>query len=105
MRILFADGTGWAVDEPRAGHGGVAGGVADGALLAPMPGKIIAVDVAEGDHVTKGQRLIGMEAMKMEQSIIAPFDGRDQKRVGMGKRVSVRVDLGGRRLIKKKNNN
>src|SRR3546814_13515594 len=32
MRILFADGRGWAVDEPRAGHGGVAGGVADGAL-------------------------------------------------------------------------
>ena len=76
MRILFANGTGWAVDEPRAGHGGVAGGVADGALLAPMPGKIIAVDVAEGDHVTKGQRLLVMEAMKMEQAIIAPFDGR-----------------------------
>src|SRR3546814_16689339 len=76
MRILFADGTGWAVDEPRAGHGGVAGGVADGALLAPMPGKIIAVDVAEGDHVTKGQRLLVMGAMKMEQAIITPFDGR-----------------------------
>src|SRR5690606_28429122 len=30
--------------------------VADGAVLAPMPGKVIAVDVAEGEAVTKGQR-------------------------------------------------
>ncbi|MHA6316457.1 acetyl/propionyl/methylcrotonyl-CoA carboxylase subunit alpha [Altererythrobacter sp. CAU 1778] len=47
----------------------------DGAILAPMPGKVIAVDVAEGDSVTAGQRLMVLEAMKMEHSLTAPFDG------------------------------
>ncbi len=40
-----------------------------------MPGKIIAVDVAAGDKVTKGQKLLTLEAMKMEHSLTAPFDG------------------------------
>lgn len=48
---------------------------ADGAILAPMPGKVIAVDVAEGDTVTAGQRLMVLEAMKMEHALTAPFDG------------------------------
>ena len=47
----------------------------DGAILAPMPGKVIAVDVAEGEVVTKGQRLLVLEAMKMEHALTAPFDG------------------------------
>ncbi|MEL6486895.1 MAG: biotin/lipoyl-containing protein, partial [Pseudomonadota bacterium] len=48
---------------------------ADGAILAPMPGKVIAVDVSEGDVVTAGQRLMVLEAMKMEHALTAPFDG------------------------------
>ena len=48
---------------------------ADGAILAPMPGKVIALDVAEGDTVTTGQRLMVLEAMKMEHALTAPFDG------------------------------
>ncbi len=48
---------------------------ADGAIHAPMPGKVIAVDVAEGDTVTSGQRLMVLEAMKMEHALTAPFDG------------------------------
>jgi 3-methylcrotonyl-CoA carboxylase alpha subunit len=40
-----------------------------------MPGKVIAVDVAEGDQVTAGQRLMVLEAMKMEHALTAPFDG------------------------------
>ena len=48
---------------------------ADGAILAPMPGKVIAVDVSEGDAVTAGQRLMVLEAMKMEHALTAPFDG------------------------------
>ena len=47
----------------------------DGAILSPMPGKIIAVEVAAGDKVTKGQKLLTLEAMKMEHSLTAPFDG------------------------------
>lgn len=50
-------------------------GQSSGALLAPMPGRITAVEVAPGDKVTKGQRLVTLEAMKMEHALTAPFDG------------------------------
>ena len=40
-----------------------------------MPGKIIAVEVRQGDSVAKGQKLVTLEAMKMEHSLVAPFDG------------------------------
>jgi 3-methylcrotonyl-CoA carboxylase alpha subunit len=47
----------------------------DGDILSPMPGKIIAVEVTQGQSVTKGQKLLTLEAMKMEHSLTAPFDG------------------------------
>jgi 3-methylcrotonyl-CoA carboxylase alpha subunit len=47
----------------------------DGDILSPMPGKIIAVEVSAGQAVTKGQKLLTLEAMKMEHSLVAPFDG------------------------------
>jgi 3-methylcrotonyl-CoA carboxylase alpha subunit len=59
---------------PRA-SGLDAGVVADGAIVSPMPGKLIAVDVGQGDAVKKGQKLVTLEAMKMEHSLVAPFDG------------------------------
>jgi 3-methylcrotonyl-CoA carboxylase alpha subunit len=40
-----------------------------------MPGRIISVDVRQGDAVAKGQKLVTLEAMKMEHSLVAPFDG------------------------------
>ena len=40
-----------------------------------MPGSIVAVQVAVGDAVTKGQTLLVMESMKMETTIAAPRDG------------------------------
>jgi 3-methylcrotonyl-CoA carboxylase alpha subunit len=46
-----------------------------GRLTAPMPGKVVAVLVAKGAHVTKGAPLVIMEAMKMEHTIAAPHDG------------------------------
>jgi len=55
--------------------GGGTASAADGAILAPMPGKVIVVDVAEGDTVAAGQRLMVLEAMKMEHALTAPFDG------------------------------
>ena len=48
---------------------------AAGELTAPMPGQVRAVNVSEGDEVTKGQTLIVLEAMKMEMKIQAPMDG------------------------------
>ncbi|MFM5907590.1 MAG: biotin/lipoyl-containing protein, partial [Novosphingobium sp.] len=50
-------------------------GAHDGDILSPMPGKIIAVEVTEGQSVTKGQKLLTLEAMKMEHTLTAPFDG------------------------------
>ena len=44
-------------------------------VSAPMPGNIIRVDVKEGDKVTSGQVLVILEAMKMENEIVAPKDG------------------------------
>jgi acetyl-CoA carboxylase biotin carboxylase subunit len=43
-------------------------------IRSPMPGKVIKVNVKEGDKVTKGQTLIIVEAMKMENYLAAPFD-------------------------------
>ena len=45
------------------------------AVKAPMPGKIIAMNVKPGDMVTRGDTLAVMEAMKMEHSLAAPRDG------------------------------
>ena len=48
---------------------------AAGELTAPMPGQVRAVNVSEGDIVTKSQTLLVLEAMKMEIRIHAPQDG------------------------------
>ncbi len=71
--VVFADGQSFVFERQSRGSGAAAAG--DGAILAPMPGKVIAVDVAEGDTVTAGQRLMVLEAMKMEHALTAPFDG------------------------------
>jgi acetyl/propionyl-CoA carboxylase alpha subunit len=48
-------------------------------LAAPMPGLVRAVNVHEGEAVTKGQTLLLLEAMKMEIRIQAPRDGKVMK--------------------------
>ena len=66
----------------------------DGDIVAPMPGKVIAVDVAEGDAVTAGQRLLVLEAMKMEHALTAPFDGVvTELSVSAGSQVQVEAVL------------
>ncbi|HEV2568327.1 acetyl/propionyl/methylcrotonyl-CoA carboxylase subunit alpha [Sphingomonas sp.] len=72
--ILSEAGQSWLVEAYRA-YGKAAGAVADGAIIAPMPGRIIAVEVAAGASVSKGQKLVTLEAMKMEHTLTAPFDG------------------------------
>jgi acetyl/propionyl-CoA carboxylase alpha subunit len=56
----------------RGGHGHAH---TAGELLAPMPGQIRAVNVSEGETVTRGQTLLVLEAMKMEIRVQAPADG------------------------------
>jgi 3-methylcrotonyl-CoA carboxylase alpha subunit len=50
-------------------------GAGAGKLVAPMPGKIVAVAVSAGEKVKRGQKLVVLEAMKMEHTIVAPADG------------------------------
>ena len=45
-------------------------------VAAPMPGNILSVNVAAGDTVKKGQILMILEAMKMENEIMSPCDGK-----------------------------
>ncbi|NPA74465.1 MAG: biotin/lipoyl-binding protein [Euryarchaeota archaeon] len=47
----------------------------EGAVTAPMPGKIQSVKVNVGDSVKRGDVLLILEAMKMENEIVAPKDG------------------------------
>jgi 3-methylcrotonyl-CoA carboxylase alpha subunit len=54
---------------------GTTHGLHDGEIEAPMPGKVTAVEVKKGAKVEKGQRLLTLEAMKMEHALTAPFDG------------------------------
>lgn len=44
-------------------------------LRAPMPGRIIRVNVSVGDNVQRGQSIVVLESMKMENTIAAPRDG------------------------------
>jgi 3-methylcrotonyl-CoA carboxylase alpha subunit len=63
----------FALDHPRGT--GTSHGVHDGEIEAPMPGKVTAVEISRGERVAKGQRLLTLEAMKMEHALTAPFDG------------------------------
>jgi biotin carboxyl carrier protein len=44
-------------------------------VSVPMPGKVIAVLVSEGDNVERGQGLVIVEAMKMENEVRSPIAG------------------------------
>lgn len=55
--------------------GDASSGSADDAIVAPMPGRIVAVHCKVGESVSTGQALISIEAMKMEQDLCASRDG------------------------------
>jgi acetyl-CoA/propionyl-CoA carboxylase biotin carboxyl carrier protein len=59
--------------ERRGGAGGPGGG--RDAVVSPMQGTVLAVEVADGDHVSAGQVLCIVEAMKMENEVHAHRDG------------------------------
>ncbi len=72
--ILVERGTPYRISTARHDASG-GSGPADGIITAPMPGRIVSVDIANGDDVKEGQTLIKLEAMKMEHALIAPFEG------------------------------
>ncbi|MBK7172260.1 MAG: acetyl-CoA carboxylase biotin carboxyl carrier protein subunit [Bacteroidales bacterium] len=69
-------------------------------IVSPMPGKVIKICVTEGQAVTKGDLLLVVEAMKMENNILCPGDGIvDRIEVAVGELVD-----GNTRLIHVKGN-
>jgi 3-methylcrotonyl-CoA carboxylase alpha subunit len=72
--IVTEDGQSFGVTF-GGNYGSAHAPTSSGTILSPMPGKIIAVEVSQGQSVTKGQKLLTLEAMKMEHSLTAPFDG------------------------------
>jgi propionyl-CoA carboxylase alpha chain/3-methylcrotonyl-CoA carboxylase alpha subunit len=73
--VVFEGGDAFLFERPdyELHHEAEAG---SGAVLAPMPGRIVAVHVAAGDAVEKGAKLVTLEAMKMEHGLTAPFAGK-----------------------------
>lgn len=79
------------VEDPRELSASASSGAAAGRrdLIAPMPGKVIRLLVAEGEGVTAGQGVIVVEAMKMQNEMPAPKAGRvTSLRVGPGDSVA-----------------
>jgi len=72
--VVFSEGQAFEFGLGSRGTG-TSHGVHDGEIEAPMPGKVTAVEVSQGEKVAKGQRLLTLEAMKMEHALTAPFDG------------------------------
>jgi len=92
--VVFLDGQAWPFGAPSADRNGGDGAGSDGVILSPMPGRVIAVDISEGESVNKGQRLIVLEAMKMEHGLIAPFDGIiEELKATVGSQVSEGIGL------------
>lgn len=79
------------VDEKRLRLGGTQSGIevqGRQEISVPMPGRIIAVLVSEGDRVEKGQGLAIVEAMKMENEVRSPINGEIKEiRVKAGETV------------------
>ena len=70
---------------------GISEAAADRELRAPMNGKIVAVLAAEGERVARGQRLVIMEAMKMQHEMVARIDGLVERLpVRVGDQVATR---------------
>ncbi len=67
---------------------------AGGSLFAPMPGRVLKVNVKEGDLVNRGTVLLVVEAMKMENNIVAPARAKvDQVNVKEGEMVDTKIQL------------
>ena len=64
-----------AAPAPKPAAPAASGSAGSVVVAAPMPGKILGVKVDSGKAVKKGEVLLILEAMKMENEIVAPQDG------------------------------
>ncbi|MFC7332910.1 acetyl/propionyl/methylcrotonyl-CoA carboxylase subunit alpha [Rhodocista pekingensis] len=90
--LLDLDGATFAFEEApltkTAGRGAGAGG---DRVTAPMPGTVVEVAVEPGQAVAKGQKLLVLEAMKMQLELKAPADGTvEEVRARPGEQVAAR---------------
>ena len=67
INLVFAEPDRLA--PPSAAHG------AGGSVKAPIPGRVVSINVTIGQKVTRGETLVVLEAMKMELALVAPQDG------------------------------
>ncbi|MAF58985.1 acetyl/propionyl/methylcrotonyl-CoA carboxylase subunit alpha [Ponticaulis sp.] len=72
--LLIENGWPYHITWPQFDAQGAAG-ASDGAIISPMPGKVIGLFVSEGQSVTAGEKLVTLEAMKMEHNLTARHDG------------------------------
>lgn len=77
-----------AAAERRRTAAGRAPGTIDPDLVAPLPGTVVAVHTADGDAVAAGDRLVTIEAMKMEHTVTAPHAGTVRLRTSAGAQVA-----------------
>ncbi len=64
-----------AAAAPQVPKPSAPAGAGAGAILSPIPGQIISINVTVGEKVRSGQKLLVLEAMKLENSITASTDG------------------------------
>jgi biotin carboxyl carrier protein len=76
QRYLHLDGGHYTLSVQDARTKRRKSSAADGDLTAQMPGQVVDVLVAEGDTVSTGQTLLILEAMKMQNRVVAPGEGR-----------------------------
>ncbi len=74
-RHVFLNGRAWSLARVDPLHFNAESGGAEGGLLAPMPGTVIALLAQPGARVAKGAPLLILEAMKMEHTLTAPAAG------------------------------
>jgi 3-methylcrotonyl-CoA carboxylase alpha subunit len=87
--VVFSEGMAIRLSATRPVETAGASALLDGAVLTPMPGRIVSVAVTEGEAVTAGQALVVLEAMKMEHALTAPAAGRVKElRVAAGDQVT-----------------
>ena len=76
-----------AQPAPAPAAPAASGSGADGEVVSPMPGKILKVVADNGAHVEAGDVILILEAMKMENEIVAPIAGTVSLSVSVGQTV------------------
>jgi acetyl-CoA/propionyl-CoA carboxylase biotin carboxyl carrier protein len=89
-QLWIADDRGtWHLREAEVVRVHRGGGPRSAEILSPMPGSVIAVNVASDSPVAEGDPVVVVEAMKMEHSLSAPISGRVEVLVSVGAQVTV----------------